>query len=158
VHEGSLKLTKFQGRKYTISGPLSIQKKLELQDLNLSCCNDAKFANLRLFGHGLRACEIPSNCIKIAPYKEIKARTSSEKLPVKILMRELMKVRDRHVSTDYVMFFSFYLFYYSNVFKRNGGGYGFEMRHALSRWHFYGVFFLLYLNFFSLHSISESYF
>ena len=37
-----------QGRKFTVSGdsgPLPIQKNLELQDLNLSCCNDAQFTN-----------------------------------------------------------------------------------------------------------------
>jgi hypothetical protein len=28
-----------QGRKGTVSGPLPIQKNLELQDLNLSCCS-----------------------------------------------------------------------------------------------------------------------
>jgi hypothetical protein len=89
MHEGSHKLARLQGRKCTVSGPLPIQKNLELQDLNLSCCNNAKFANLRLFRHGLRACEIASKCIKIAPYKEIKARTSSEKLPVKTLMQTM---------------------------------------------------------------------
>ena len=49
LHEGSHKLENLQGIKYTVSSPLPIQKKLELQDLNLSCCVDAKFANLRHF-------------------------------------------------------------------------------------------------------------
>ena len=62
MHEGSQKLASLQGRKCTISGSLQvpIQKNLEPQDLNLSCCNNAKFANLRLFRRDLRACENPS--------------------------------------------------------------------------------------------------